>query len=219
MNSVESPSASLCSDGNSPTLTPPSSSSYSATNPPNARPMPHSLWSKSVEGSESECLIWSDLVESDLIRSDLVGSDLVRCHQMLIVWSDHLMAASRERGLTISSPQISTSNSVFRNIFGRCSEMFSQIFSTSISRHSFSFLTVTDATIHGRCAQSESDSFFWLLSPDRACYGTLLAVPYVQNIFQPKILKILFAALALTLVTVLKGRICEAWDVWGGAAL
>jgi len=57
MNSVESPSASLCSDGNSPTLTPPSSSSYSATNPPNARPMPHSLWSKSVEGSESECLI------------------------------------------------------------------------------------------------------------------------------------------------------------------
>jgi len=55
MNSVESPSASLCSDGNSPTLTPPSSSS--ASNPPPARPPPHSLWSKSVEGSESECLI------------------------------------------------------------------------------------------------------------------------------------------------------------------
>ena len=69
MNSVESPSASLCSDGNSPTLTPPSSmttpsssmitppSSSSSTNP--TRPLPHSLWSKSVEGSESECLIWS----------------------------------------------------------------------------------------------------------------------------------------------------------------
>ena len=40
--------------------------------------------------------------------------------------------------------QISTtSNSVFRNILGSwCIEMFSQIFSTSISRHSFSFLTL-----------------------------------------------------------------------------
>lgn len=59
MNSVESPSASLCSEGNSPTLTPPSSSSTSITTSitTSARPPPHSLWSKSAEGSESECLI------------------------------------------------------------------------------------------------------------------------------------------------------------------
>ena len=200
MNSVESPSASLCSDGNSPTLTPPSSSaSYSAaTNPQNARPMPHSLWSKSVEGSESECLIWSGLVSSDLVEPDLVEPDLV----WYLIWSDATRCSSCDQTIwwpplvkeasPYPTPQISTSNSVFRNIFGRCTEMFSQIFSTSISRHSFSFLTVTDATIHGRCAQSESDSFFWLLSPGRACYGTVLAVPYVQNIFQPKILKMFY---------------------------
>lgn len=52
INSLESPSTSLCSDGNSPTLTPPSS----ATAPP-SRVLPPALWNKSADASESECLI------------------------------------------------------------------------------------------------------------------------------------------------------------------
>ena len=85
--------------------------------------------------------------------------------------------------------QISTtSNSVFRNILGSwCIEMFSQIFSTSISRHrvSLSWQLLTLLYTVANVLKSESDSFFWLLSPDPACYGTPLVVP--QNIFQPKI--------------------------------
>lgn len=53
INSVESPSNSLCSDGNSPTLSPPSS----LTHPTPTRALPNTPWNKSTEGSESECLI------------------------------------------------------------------------------------------------------------------------------------------------------------------
>ena len=171
-----------------------------------------SLW-RAASPSASSDLVSSHLISSNLIWSSLISSDIwsgrmppdahSSCDQT--IWWPPLVKEA-----PAPYPQISTSNSVFRNIFGRCSEMFSQIFSTSISRHSFSFLTVTDATIHGRCAQSESDSFFWLLSPGRACYGTVLAVPYVQNIFQPKILKMFFGGLNVDI-----GDTLERAYLWG----
>ena len=180
MNSVESPSASLCSEGNSPTLTPPSSSSTSITTSitTSARPPPHSLWSKSAEGNESECLIWWPFIWWDVQTSFTIGN-------IQTWWPPQLVWGHKPYPrLQIST----TSNSVFRNILGSwCIEMFSQIFSTSISRHrvSLSWQLLTLLYTVANVLKSESDSFFWLLSPDPACYGTPLVVP--QNIFQPKI--------------------------------
>ena len=205
MNSVESPSASLCSDGNSPTLTPPSSSS--ASNPPPARPPPHSLWSKSVEGSESECLIWSELVGCDLVKSDLVGWSL--CDQT--IWWPPLAKEASPYPCLKYQPAIPCSE-----IFSVASEMFSQIFSTSISRHSFSFLTVTDATIHGRCAQNLNLTVF--SDCCRPTQGLLWNSPCgsirTKYISTQDVFVLFFVVLTLTLVVVLNGLICEAWDVW-----
>ena len=143
-----------------------------------ARPPPHSLWSKSAEGSESECLIWWPFIWWDVQTSSTIGN-------IQTWWPPQLVWGHKPYPrLQIST----TSNSVFRNILGSwCIEMFSQIFSTSISRHrvSLSWQLLTLLYTVANVLKSESDSFFWLLSPDPACYGTPLAVP--QNIFQPKI--------------------------------
>ena len=173
MNSVESPSASLCSDGNSPTLTPPSSS---ANPPPPARPPPHSLWSKSVEGSESECLIWSSQMWSRRFWSRWIWSCWIWSHRvwsrwiwscrMIIVWSDHLMAASRKRGLTISLPQISTSNSVFRNIFGRAPKCFRKYFRPPYLDTQFLFADSYWRYYTRQMCSIWTWQFFWLFSPD-----------------------------------------------------
>jgi len=177
MNSVESPSASLCSDGNSPTLTPPSSSS--ASNPPPARPPPHSLWSKSVEGSESECLIWSELVGCDLVKSDLVGWSL--CDQT--IWWPPLAKEASPYPCLKYQPAIPCSE-IFSAARPKCFRKYFRpryLDTVSLSWQLLTLLYTADVL------KIWIWQFFLIVvARHRACYGTVLAVPYVQNIFQPK---------------------------------